>query len=343
MPAHLGLLLISAQLYFGKSLKVDRFLSGQPRKLTPEVQHAGAGWLPNETEWLPNTTYNLHVNASHVPALPTTQFVGCNSTSCSVDTAKMKSKVGEVLILILGCSIDIHAIGFLCNAAYGTTVDSMVKSAPFSYLSHCTVGGTTVAYTFHPGASPPPYSGDYNPSVLGTTRDILLKSKLDVMAKFGKEPTAIVVESSLWDVANWWGKIGRPPYPYPVTLVYPYLQEWCNKDVPQLLADVSTIYPHSRIAFRTAPTVFPGYDMSGQNPLIIEKMVHCLDFRTDAYGKLYGAFDVIDYHKFVDTVLQTAGGLGASYYQDSLHPGKQLSLMYMNNVMNWVQWFLSAR
>lgn len=292
-------------------------------------------WVANLTQI--NRTKYGNTTKRVVGLSASTRFLRCNSSSCSVDSAKVKTEFHETLILIFGCSLDIRAIGYLCHAANGVAMESIVNSAPFSYLAHCSVGGVTLAYIFHPGASAPPYSAQYNPLVLGTTRDILQRSHHDIMVKFGKEPNAIIVDASLWDVSNWWGKIGSPPYPYPVQSLFPYLERWCNNDVPQLLTDVATIYPTSAIAFRTAPTVFGGHDNTGQHPLAVDSMVDCLDHHSDAYGKIFGRFTVIDYHQFVDGTLQAAGASGASYYQDSLHPGAVLSLVYLNNVLNWVQ------
>jgi len=315
--------------------RVDNGVASHTFSHSHPAHHMNSTWVPNSSRI--NRTEHSNNTEQGFQLATSTQFCGCNSSSCSVDAAKVDVEFHDTLVLIFGCSLDVRAIGYLCHAANGVTMESIVNSAPFSYLASCSVGSVTLAYVFHPGASPPPYSSEYNQAILGTTRDILQRSHHDVMVKFGREPTAIIVDASLWDISNWWGKLGRPAYPYPAASAFPYLAQWCNVDVPQLLTAVATIYPNSAIAFRTAPTVFGGHDNTGQNPLLVDAMVDCINHYRDPLGKIYGKFGLIDYHQFVDTMLQGAGASGATYYQDSLHPGAGLSLMYMNNVLNWVK------
>jgi len=264
------------------------------------------------------------------------QYVGCNTSTCFINSNKVKSTFQNELILILGCSLDIFAIGYFCNAATGTPMDHVVYSTPFAYLASCTVGHFTVVYAFHPGASAPPYGPQYSGmESLGTSRHIISKTKHDVMVKFGREPSAIVVDASLWDVSNWWQKSGSPAWPYPIG--YPFIQQWCTKDVPELLMHVAATYPNVPIAFRTAPTVFSDPNSFGLSGGTVAQMVHCIEQHKDGFGRLYGTFDVIDYHHFVENTLTQAGASAGVFYRDSLHPGAQLSLLYMNNVLTWAQ------
>jgi len=313
----------------GAGLSLRRFRD-QPLKREPNASHGEMGeWVPNVTDFSSNARGILHANQSN-------QYCGCEGSSCFINAKKLKAEFQNQLILILGCSLDIYAIGFFCNAATGTPPDQIMLSSPMSYLAFCDVGQFTVAYAFHPGASPPPYAPDYNPGVMGTTRDIIAKTKNDVIAKFGRAPAAIIVDASLWDSANWWQKSGWPPYPYINQGTPAYLQQWCNKDVPEILMYVATLYPNTPIAFRTAPTVFSNPNSYGLSAIVIEQMVSCVEQHRDAWGNVYGGgFGLIDYHHFVDTLLQQSAAPSA-YYKDSLHPGQLVSMMYMNSMLNWV-------
>lgn len=279
-------------------------------------------------------TLHEHVNSSLGDQYDSdaAHYCGCNSESCEVDVAKVEHELQNDLVLILGCSLDINAIGYFC-AAVGAPVKNFATKNEFSYLAHCDVGKFTLAYAFHPGASPPPYFNEY--AGTATTMAVVQNSVHDVLLQFGREPTAIIVDSSLWDVSNWWQRIGRPATPY--RLPEAEISSWCNRDVPELLRFVQTTYPRSGVAFRTPPTVFPenGY---GQDPAIIDAMVACLEQHKDPLDRLYGHFGFIDYHNFVDQVLLHATGPPLqTYYKDTLHPGPALSMMYMNRVLNWVR------
>jgi hypothetical protein len=327
----------------GGSLKVQNFRS-HPQDRKQEADDAVSieqienvstplklgDWVPRST--ILNSTGSVQEN---VQTDVSSKYFGCNSSSCFVNSKKVETEFGSELILILGCSLDIYAIGYFCSSATGLPMEHFVNSAPIGYLVYCNVGHFTIAYAFHPGASPPPYSQEYN-AFLGSTQDIVSRTKNDVMVKFGRAPTAIVVDASLWDVANWWQKVGKPAYPY--ILPSAYVQQWCNKDVPELLTFVAAVYPNTPIAFRTPPTVFSNPNSFGLSPLTVEEMVHCVELHRTAWdaNKIYGTFNLLDYHHFVDNTLGTAGGAASQYYRDSLHPGAQLSLTYMNSVLTWV-------
>lgn len=259
-------------------------------------------------------------------------YCGCSGSICDVDTMKLDHELQNDLVLFLGCSLDINAIKYFCNAV-GSPVQEFQTKNPFSYLSHCDVGKFTVVYAFHPGASPAPFYAEY--AGTASAYDVVQNSVHDIQLQFGRQPTAVVVDSSLWDVSNWWQKHGKPPDPYPIPTAE--IDLWCHRDVPNLLRWVQKNYPHSGVAFRTAPTVFAqnGY---GQSPLIIDEMVKCIDKQKDPLNRLYGRFGFVDYHHFVDEVLQHSTGAPIpTWYKDSLHPGPSLSMMYMNRVLNWVR------
>jgi len=313
-----------------------------------KVQNLNSSIQPHETnfeEFAPERFGNdtTHINSfsfgvdsqQSVDSPMSNDYVGCNSTTCFMNTKKVKSTFKSELVLILGCSLDINAIGYYCQAATGVPMDQIVMSQPFAYLAFCTVGHFTVVYAFHPGATPPPYGkGMQGMEVLGTSRDIVTRTKNDIQVKFGRPPTAIVVDASLWDVSSWYDKSGSPPWPYPIAPAY--VQQWCSKDLPDFLMFVAATYPHLPIALRTPPTVFGDANSFGISGTTIDQMVQCVETHKDAVGKVYTFFDLIDFHHFVDTTLVQAGAGAGQFYKDSLHPGAQLSLLYMNNVLTWV-------
>lgn len=262
------------------------------------------------------------------------KYLGCNSTSCSIDSALVEAEFGNQLILVLGCSIDVNAIGYFCGSITGIPLDAFVGQAIMSYLVHCNVGHFTLVYSYHPGASAPPYAQEYN-SAFGTTQQIVTKAKQDVIAKFGKAPTYVVVDASLWDVANWWQKLGRPAYPYPIPTQI--IQHWCTKEVPDLLAHVSNTFGVP-VAYRTPPTIFANPNSMGLSAYTVEEMVHCVEMHKDGWNRIYGGkYGLIDFHHFVDRTLQNSGHGASRFYKDSLHPGPELSLMYINSIMLWVR------
>lgn len=265
------------------------------------------------------------------------QYCGCNSTMCNVDVGKVEHELANDLILIFGCSLDINAIEYFCNAV-GSPLKNFQTRNSFSYLAHCDVGKFTLAYVFHAGASDPPYFSEYGGDA--TTATVVKNSVHDVMLQFGREPSMVLVDASLWDVSNWWEKNGRPKSPYPVP--HANIEKWCTKDVPKLLAWVQHVYPRSGVAFRTPPTVFPdnGY---GQDAANIDAMVKCIAEQKDPLNKLYGKYGYIDFHDFVDEALQHTPTPMQTYYKDSLHPGPTLSLMYMNKVLNWARGLQTVR
>merc|ERR1719224_242298 len=120
---------------------------------------------------------------------------------------------------------------------------------------------------------------------LGTSRDIVTRTKQDVLIKFGREPTAIVVDASLWDVQNLWVKSGSPAYPYPI--VPALLQQWCHKELPEFLGFIAATYPTIPIGLRTAPTIFADPNSFGLSQFTVESMVGCLEQQKDLMGRVF--------------------------------------------------------
>jgi len=286
-------------------------------------------------KWTPYISgVNSSIEESHTTPV-SNKYFGCNSSSCFVKSQRIKADFANQLVLVFGCSLDMNAIAYFCSASTGLPMEHFSGGAPLSYLCGCTVGPLTIAYVFHPGASPPPYSQGYNSAIFGTSQAVVTKAQHDALVRFGRAPTAVVVDASLWDVGSWWEKAGKPPFPY---LIPPaFTQQWCNKDMPEFLAHVGATFPNTPIAFRTAPTIFAGPNGYGLSATSVEDMVHCVELRKDGLGRIFGTFGLIDYHHFVDDVLTNAGASAPTYYKDALHPGAQLSLTYINSILTWVQ------
>jgi hypothetical protein len=263
---------------------------------------------------------------------PDTSFYACSGSHCTVNNTKMKADLQSGLILFLGCSLDIYAIKHFCTAAHAPLIGF---DNNFAYMAHCTMGSFTLVYVFQPGATGAPYWRDY----VGTldSYQIIAKSTKDVVQKFGQEPTAIVVDASLWDVSNWWLREGTPPEPYPVP--HDYISSWCHTDLPHLLQKAQDSYPHTKIAFRTPPPVFVGNEY-GQSPPIVDEMVKCVRGKVDFVNKMvYSKYHMIDFNALVGQFFLHHPGPQLNFYADVLHPGEQLSMAYMNEVLQWVRGF----
>jgi len=261
-------------------------------------------------------------------------FYACASSNCTVNKTKIKAELSSGLIMFLGCSLDIYAIKHFCTAAQATLIGFENN---FAYMSYCTMGGFTLVYVFQPGATAPPYWKDYVGTL--TSQQIVTQSTQDVVQRFGREPTAIVVDSSLWDVSSWWQRLGMPLSPYPAS--QSDITRWCHTDLPQLLQFVADSYPRSQIGFRTAAPVFTPNEY-GQQPEIVNEMTRCvrgqLDFMTQ---KVFGKYQLIDFNKLIEEFMLHHAHIGPrlSFYNDVLHPGRQLSMAYMNSVLKWVRGF----
>jgi hypothetical protein len=276
-----------------------------------------------------NSTLANGTQLSAAAASEDAVYYSCKGSECTVNTTKMNTELNSGLILFFGCSLDILAIKWFCRAAhselYGFTDN-------FAYMAHCTVGGFTMVYVYHPGASLPPYFHGYVGTL--TTNEIVDRSAHDIVLKFGQRPTAIVVDSSLWDVSNWWQKSGFPPEPYPVPS--PFIAHWCQMDLPNLLLYIGAAYPEIPIAYRTPPPVFVGNEY-GQSPQIIDAMNQCINEKVEFLSKkVYSKYKLIDFYGIVKKAfLHTTDP--QSIYRDVLHPGQELSLSYVNHVLQWVR------
>jgi hypothetical protein len=236
------------------------------------------------------------------------------------------------LVWLLGCSVDWHAFTQACQNA---DVPVMHTEG----VQYCTFSATTLVFTFHPGATPPPY---YHYQDLNfdhtTTQDIVRSQSERINNIFLHLPDAIVVDSSLWDVANWWTRDGRPGRNWHAS--HADIDLWCDTTVPKFLKFVQDTVPHSRVAFRSIPPVFDtcweGYLCNATET--VDKMNSCLMKSKDAAThQLYGEHALIDWNEVIQSTEKVLPGPLRQLYNDNVHPGPQLSLAYMDAALKWAR------
>lgn len=323
-------------------LPAEHALRGSVKLQPNEVARVGH-FVQNRTskdEAQLNMTHQA-LNLKGAQAFPSYASCYINPNACTVNAQKVAAELGSRVVLFFGCSIDIYAVDYFCKSAnapvvgFTRTPGSTVFGA--GNLAYCKIGGLVLAYSFHPGASGPPYFPECDkvlkrPCSSGILQrgQLIQQSVASVVATFGMAPTAVVVDSSLWDVANWWKQAGNPPEPYiaPPTR----LTQWCLYDFPALLHTVQLAAPTSKIAFRTAPRVefIAGYGHSMNN---IDNLNAC--FRSAGGGLM--SYNMIDYNSMVETILNQQGGSHSTYYDDAFHPGVILSVVYIDWVLQWAK------
>jgi len=294
-----------------------------------------------------NNTATSHIAANgtahaKVDLTDFASYVACfsNPITCAVNIPKLVMELGNRVILFFGCSIDIYAVDYFCKAAnqqmQGFTRapgNTVFAEGNFAY---CKIDGLVLAYSFHPGASGPPYFEACDKVLKGSCANVrpvnlIQQSVAKVVATFGQPPAAIVVDSSLWDAASWYIQDGKPPEPYiaPPT----HLSKWCQSEMPGLVHAVQMASPTSKVAFRSAPRVefMKGYGHTMEN---IDRMNQC--FVASSVGSLM-LYKMIDYSYIVEMFLARQGGPASNFYEDAFHPGLLPSVIYVDWVLQWAK------
>jgi len=282
----------------------------------------------------------------------------------------------QKLLWIFGCSLDTHAFENSCNSA-GSVIYSIVPgtnawsssfpvwqvAAPSSFIGPtawttatkaCTVDGITMFFTFQPGATPPPPWTFADLNFQSTAEEIAKLAAAQMLQTFGGGPDAIVMDSSVWDVAGWWVKDGAPQYwPFPSWRV----QEWSDTTVPNFLLFLSKVagVPASHVGFRSAPPMTShcaaDWYWSCEGGKILDMMYSRITKYVDtATLQLFGKYHFLDYRKIVLSETQVLGGKVVppdcvsaeprcvpSHYIDGVHPGIALTTPYMAAVLGWVK------
>lgn len=241
-------------------------------------------------------------------------------------------------VLLFGCSLDNYAVVDFCSQ--GRNLDTY-KVDSFSHSNWCFDRSLNVKIgaMFHPGVG---YKGDLeypfwhywgSPlSVISGAGNYSTKTLLDKYAinfsqsMFQREPDMVVVDSSLWDLAVWQQEDGddeRAERPQE------RVQQWCQHDLPGLMATVSRTFPDSRVAFRTAPECLTCSINKFTNRMI-EQLHECITQSTRR-GKLFGMYDIIDLRGLMQNL--SAGAYREyAYREDGYHQSKYASLLYLNEV-----------
>jgi len=317
--------------------------------ITRRGPHPNAGVIANSSEvsvgFVSNSSHNLtskHANSTIVTIGGYGSYAACHTqpNGCVINTQKVAAELGARVVLFFGCSLDIYAVDYFCKAA-NAPVSGFTRlpgNTDFAAgnLAWCRIGGLVLAYSFNPGATGPPYFKECDKVLKGPCANVnsnalIQQSVAKVYATFGVAPTAIVVDSSLWDVANWWARDGFPPEPYVAPLTH--LARWCQNDFPSLLHWIQMTSPTTKVAFRTAPRVefMAGYGHSMTN---IDAMNSCL--RSSSLGNLMG-YKMIDYNEIVELILMQQGGPPSNYFEDAFHPGVLPSVIYVDWVLQWAK------
>jgi hypothetical protein len=179
------------------------------------------------------------------------------------------------------------------------------------------------------------------------------------------EPDLVVVDSSLWDLAVWKERVqcGSKPCDRQSwwscvlpcgtrkcssqcgssacacnrsrTVSKQRVQQWCKHDLPGLLERVKSTFPTSRIAFRTAPTMIDkkaeGHEWFTSRD--IEMLYECVKSSMKK-GKLFGKYEVIDYHAIVKELSRQH--VPSLYRYDGYHPNWYASTIYVNAILRRV-------
>lgn len=255
-----------------------------------------------------------------------------NMSAIEAPPKKAKSKM---LVWFLGCSVDQNALMDAC-----IHVGAAVVGDEYRHF-YCTFDGLTLVYTFHPGATAPPYyndglGNDYNEGYGSVTTHSIVKSKLlEMKHKFGKLPDATIVDSDIWDVASWWQRRGEPDdWHAPHKLI----SEWRQVTIPSFLDFVQDANPHGRVALRSPPPVFDTRwrDWTRNLHETIEEMSTMLTKSTNEAGLLTPTkYPLIDYHQVTLSEGKALGGPLHKWYMDDLHPGKEIGLALMGAALKW--------
>mmetsp|Transcript_59634 Transcript_59634/g.158562 ORF Transcript_59634/g.158562 Transcript_59634/m.158562 type:complete len:323 (-) Transcript_59634:96-1064(-) len=238
----------------------------------------------------------------------------------------------ERRVLLLGCSLDRNALMEFCDG-HGEQTDYPVESAwCINEDLHLKMG-----YIYHPGVGA---NGDlHKPTALakGPSTGAILKTYANATSFYmlNGNPHLVVVDSSLWDLLVWrLGTLGGGrPMPEPKEVTTGRVQQWCKHDLPLLLQSVSEVFPTSRVAFRTAPTIdhTPTHEKFEKRD--IELLYKCIVDSTQN-GKLFGQYEIIDYHALMQPLIDR--NVSDLFKADGYHPTQYPSALYINEVLRRV-------
>jgi len=224
-------------------------------------------------------------------------------------------------VLIIGSSVDRYALSSNYRSKYGhNVVIDEPRNVGIAVLQHLGVG-------LHgdldgPFWTPAEAHGQYVP-----TYKTIAEAPAFAHDVFGPQPPdLVVVESSLWDLAGWWQITRHHATPE-------RLEQWCDKDLPYLLENVTRVFNQSRVVFRTAPQVAPWNNVKWTQA-DLEAMHECVLRRSAGTGEVFEHVGVIDYHEIMDNLIATTAQsrLQDLWRPDGYHPAALPGRLYLNQI-----------
>merc|ERR1719293_412420 len=230
-------------------------------------------------------------------------------------------------LLLIGSSLDRTMLQWACESA--SQRKPLDISQTDCVTDVCEIGAFKMAYALNYGVGEPPYWSTtpikdcWSSGLCSHKSEDHIKKDLVAFSDeaFKGPPTLVLVESSLWDLANWWLRRGKPENS---AVPLENITSWCHQGVPEVLGWVRAAFPKSKIAFRTPPTMYAAE--YGRSPEALETMSHCIK------EELRGKYDVLDYHAVVDDML-AEGWSRRALFKDNTHPSKHPALSFLSDVL----------
>jgi len=252
---------------------------------------------------------------------------GDSRKSNGSDSDLLLTQNGKKSVLLIGSSLDRMASAVLCR-----NLDHFFKSKDDKV---CYRGDISVDYVHIRGVGIKgnlrgpyyfyPTKGDL------TTAEIINNTYNRLK---GSPPDLVVVDSSLWDLANW---ATRDLH----VATEERIQRWCDHDIPLLLQYIADRFGTAKTVFRTAPAVrhekLGSKGKMGQVKLwkkaTIEGMYNCIQSKMQG-DKLFGLYKVIDYHKIIaDATNSSTLPPDSMYLGDGIHPTPQVTRLYADAIL----------
>ena len=263
-------------------------------------------------------TWHLHTQPSSSCRL--NEIISRREGPKKIGSCKRQSSV-----LAIGDSVDRDAIQRACNhfgAEFKPYVKLTTKLRGKNSYNFCHIPelNVTLGQFMNFGVFKEPYWKFAYPIPSEFHVDNVEHIRLDA-ANFSKllpdgQPTIVIVQSYLWDLAREWmvrGKLKRYWQPEPG-----FVHQWFAR-VKKLLAVVKDTFPSSKVMWRTAPPPKEGED--GRN----NRIIHSMNEIMRSYAS-HAGLEIIDY----GSMLQ-----GMSPEKSfATHPGIDASLAYMNVLLN---------
>jgi hypothetical protein len=250
----------------------------------------------------------------------------CLAACAAVASGLTQARRSTRSVFFLGSSVDRMAVENFCGKA-----DKFYRVGCKNEKRDLAIG-----FWFQPGVG---INGDLKPPFYNRTRYPKIENHIGDNALLQKDskgivgelsPDMVVVDSLLWDMATWASWSGK-------NVTEERVRQWGSHDLKYLLTRVSEAFPASRVVFRNAPTVYKSkfiengiavISADGINMMNSELVRHLIN------GKLYGKYQVVDYHKIMNDLIKERGFVDPSLWlKDGYHPRGEPSRRYMNQIL----------